>query len=170
MRGSHISLAGCHTDPPYHVRIWIWRCWSSCRLRHHCLPFPKRMQYGTLSPFSWDITSTNKHCSCSARFVLLSNLFLGFQINFLCDCFQVTCEERYSDLEKSIYLPSPNNGKFSKDTEIYESDYKLTNSGEFVRLHPCAQLGPKQVRNQNQRSTLKQYLSLRFRAVVKRVS
>ncbi|KAJ7386935.1 putative ATP-dependent RNA helicase ddx60 [Desmophyllum pertusum] len=28
----------------------------------------------------------------------------------------VTCDERYSDLEKSIYLPSPNNGGFSKKT------------------------------------------------------
>lgn len=68
----------------------------------------------------------------------------------ICDCFQVTCEERYSDLEKCVYLPSPINGGFSKETYTYEKKYELKNSGEFVRLHPCAQLGPKQVRNQNQ--------------------
>ena len=65
----------------------------------------------------------------------------------LCDCFQVTCEERYSDLEKSVFLPSPSNGDFSKKKKTYENEYELKNSGEFVRLHPCAQLGPKQVRN-----------------------
>lgn len=57
----------------------------------------------------------------------------------------VTCEERYSDLEKSVYLPSPINGGFSKETYTYEKNYELKNSGEFVRLHPCAQLGPKQL-------------------------
>ncbi|XP_015768450.1 PREDICTED: probable ATP-dependent RNA helicase DDX60 [Acropora digitifera] len=57
----------------------------------------------------------------------------------------VTCEERYSDLEKSVYLPSPINGGFSKETFTYEKKYELKNSGEFVRLHPCAQLGPKQL-------------------------
>ncbi|KAK2572326.1 putative ATP-dependent RNA helicase DDX60 [Acropora cervicornis] len=57
----------------------------------------------------------------------------------------VTCEERYSDLEKSVYLPSPINGGFSKETYAYEEKYELKNSGEFVRLHPCAQLGPKQL-------------------------
>ena len=71
-------------------------------------------------------------------------------MNLLCNCFEVTCEERYSDLEKSVYLPSPSNGDFSDETMTYETKYKLKNSGEFVRLHPCAQLGPKQVRNQNQ--------------------
>ena len=63
----------------------------------------------------------------------------------------MTCEERYSDLEKSVYLPSPINGGFSKETYAYEEKYELKNSGEFVRLHPCAQLGPKQVRNHNQK-------------------
>ncbi|KAK2572321.1 putative ATP-dependent RNA helicase DDX60 [Acropora cervicornis] len=57
----------------------------------------------------------------------------------------VTCEERYSDLEKCVYLPSPINGGFSKETYTYEKKYELKNSGEFVRLHPCAQLGPKQL-------------------------
>ena len=67
-------------------------------------------------------------------------------------CFQVTFEERYSDLEKNMYLPSPKNGDFSKETRTYENEYELKNSGEFVRLHPCAQLGPKQVRNENQQN------------------
>ena len=31
-------------------------------LRYPCLPFPKRMENGILSPFSWDITSTSRHC------------------------------------------------------------------------------------------------------------
>ena len=61
-----------------------------------------------------------------------------------CYCFQVTCEERYSDLEKSIYLPSPSNGRIAKETGQLE-DYDVTNTEEFVRLHPCAQLGTKQV-------------------------
>ena len=41
---------------------------------------------------------------------------------------------------------------------MYEDDYELKNSGEFVRLHPCAQLGPKQVRNQNQQKCNKTIL------------
>ncbi|XP_078360874.1 putative ATP-dependent RNA helicase DDX60 isoform X2 [Oculina patagonica] len=57
----------------------------------------------------------------------------------------VTCDERYSDLEKSIYLPSPNNGGFSKKTRKYENSYDVQSTEEFVRLHPCSQLGPKQL-------------------------
>ena len=57
----------------------------------------------------------------------------------------VTCEERYSDLEKSIYLPSPSNGGFSKRTWKYEKEYDVQCTDEFVRLHPCAQLVTKQV-------------------------
>ena len=57
----------------------------------------------------------------------------------------VTCEERYSDLEKSIYLPSPSNGGFSKPTRKYEKKYDVQSTDEFVRLHPCAQLVTKQV-------------------------
>ena len=60
--------------------------------------------------------------------------------------FSVTYEERYSDLEKSIYLPSPTVGGFSKKTLEYEDNYDK-NTEEFVRLHPCAQLVPKQVKN-----------------------
>ena len=52
---------------------------------------------------------------------------------------------RYSDLEKSIYLPSPSNGEFSAKTEKYENSYDVKSTEEFARLHPCAQLGPKQV-------------------------
>ena len=75
-------------------------------------------------------------------FYLLSN-----EIFFVILSIQVTCDERYSDLEKSMYLPSPNNGGFSQETEKYEGVYDVKNIEEFVRLHPCAQLGPKQVRN-----------------------
>ncbi|CAH3109024.1 unnamed protein product [Pocillopora meandrina] len=46
----------------------------------------------------------------------------------------VKFEERYSDLEKSIFLPSPNN----EEHHVYSDE-------EFVRLHPCAQLGYKQL-------------------------
>ncbi len=63
--------------------------------------------------------------------------------------FSVNYDERYSDLEKSIYLPSPNIGGFSKETLKYE-DCCNAKTGEFVRLHPCAQLGKKQVKNQIQ--------------------
>ena len=59
----------------------------------------------------------------------------------------MTCKERYSDLEKSIYLPSPKNGGFSKKTFMYEDGYDVTKTEEFVSLHPCAQLGAKQVGN-----------------------
>ncbi|XP_022789735.1 probable ATP-dependent RNA helicase DDX60 [Stylophora pistillata] len=58
----------------------------------------------------------------------------------------VTCPERYSDLEKSIYLPSPSNGGFSSKSQEYEGTYELKGTEEFVRLHPCAQLGFKQLR------------------------
>ncbi|XP_022803055.1 probable ATP-dependent RNA helicase DDX60 [Stylophora pistillata] len=58
----------------------------------------------------------------------------------------VTCPERYSDLEKSIYLPSPSNGGFSSESGEYEGTYDLKGMEEFVRLHPCAQLGFKQLR------------------------
>ncbi|PFX17719.1 putative ATP-dependent RNA helicase DDX60 [Stylophora pistillata] len=58
----------------------------------------------------------------------------------------VTCPERYSDLEKSIYLPSPSNGEFSSESQKYEGTYDLKGTEEFVRLHPCAQLGFKQLR------------------------
>lgn len=47
----------------------------------------------------------------------------------------VKFEERYSDLEKSIYLPNPK--------EKQGSD--VNSDKEFVRLHPCAQLGYKQL-------------------------
>ncbi|CAH3109016.1 unnamed protein product [Pocillopora meandrina] len=47
----------------------------------------------------------------------------------------VQFEERYSDLEKSIFLPSPNN----------EGQHVNNDSEEFVGLHPCAQLGYKQL-------------------------
>ena len=57
----------------------------------------------------------------------------------------MTCKERYSDLEKSIYLPSPKNGGFSKLTGTYEDGFDVTKTDEFVSLHPCAQLGAKQV-------------------------
>ncbi|CAH3109026.1 unnamed protein product [Pocillopora meandrina] len=49
----------------------------------------------------------------------------------------VQFEERYSDLEKSIFLPSPNN-----EGQHVNND---SDSKEFVRLHPCAQLGFKQL-------------------------
>ena len=45
-----------------------------------------------------------------------------------------------------MYLPSPCHGGFSEETERYEGSYDVKNTEEFVRLHPCAQLGPKQVR------------------------
>ena len=64
-----------------------------------------------------------------------NHLFLIF---YLC-LTQVTCKERYSDLEKSIYLPSPKNGGLSED------GYNVTKTEEFVSLHPCAQLVAKQV-------------------------
>ena len=54
------------------------------------------------------------------------------------------CKERYSDLEKSIYLPSPSNGRISEETGKCV-DYDVTSTEEFVRLHPCAQLVTKQV-------------------------
>ncbi|XP_044173202.1 probable ATP-dependent RNA helicase DDX60 isoform X1 [Acropora millepora] len=57
----------------------------------------------------------------------------------------VTCKERYSDLEKCVYLPSPIKGGFSKEKHTYKKEYEPKNSEEFVRLHPCAQLGPKQL-------------------------
>ena len=57
----------------------------------------------------------------------------------------MTCKERYSDLEKSIYLPSPKNGGFSELTKTYEDGFDVTKTDEFVSLHPCAQLGAKQV-------------------------
>ncbi|XP_078360877.1 putative ATP-dependent RNA helicase DDX60 [Oculina patagonica] len=58
----------------------------------------------------------------------------------------VICDERYSDLEKSIYLPSPSIGGFSEETGKYENIHGVKNTDEFVRLHPCAQLGIKQLR------------------------
>ncbi|KAM7443056.1 putative ATP-dependent RNA helicase ddx60 [Porites harrisoni] len=58
----------------------------------------------------------------------------------------VTCKERYSDLEKSIYLPSPKNGGFSELTRTYEDGFDVTKTDEFVSLHPCAQLGAKQLK------------------------
>ena len=45
-----------------------------------------------------------------------------------------------------MYLPSPSHGGFSEKTVRYEGSYDVKNTEEFVRLHPCAQLGPKQVR------------------------
>ena len=64
-----------------------------------------------------------------------------------------------------MYLPSPINGGFSKEMNTYEKEYELKNSGEFVRLHPCAQLGPKQVRNQqNQTFMAISYVKELFRA------
>ncbi|CAH3032867.1 unnamed protein product [Porites evermanni] len=48
----------------------------------------------------------------------------------------VTCKERYSDLEKNIYLPSPQNGGFSEETMEYEDGYDVTRTDEFVSLHP----------------------------------
>ncbi|XP_022803066.1 probable ATP-dependent RNA helicase DDX60 [Stylophora pistillata] len=47
----------------------------------------------------------------------------------------VKFEERYSDLEKSIYLPIP---KANEGSDV-------NGNKEFVRLHPCAQLGYKQL-------------------------
>ena len=73
-------------------------------------------------------------CHCSPHF------FSALPTRWL-----VTCEERYSDLEKSIYLPSPSNGGFSKPTRKYEKQYDVQSTDEFVRLHPCAQLVTKQV-------------------------
>ena len=46
-----------------------------------------------------------------------------------------------------MYLPSPSNGGFSEETRKYEGSYDVKGTGEFVRLHPCAQLGAKQVSN-----------------------
>ena len=72
----------------------------------------------------------------SAPVLVPNHLFLIF-----CLCLtQVTCKERYSDLEKSIYLPSPKNGGPSED------GYNVTKTEEFFSLHPCAQLVAKQVR------------------------
>ncbi|KAM7424845.1 putative ATP-dependent RNA helicase ddx60 [Porites harrisoni] len=68
------------------------------------------------------------------------NLRESYRVNL------VTCEERYSDLEKSIYLPSPSNGGFSKRTRKYEKEYDVQSTDEFVRLHPCAQLVTKQLK------------------------
>ena len=62
--------------------------------------------------------------------------------------FLVNFHERYSDLEKSVYLPSPSNGGFSEESKNYEGTYDVKATGEFVRLHPCAQLGVKQVNSQ----------------------
>ncbi|CAH3109022.1 unnamed protein product, partial [Pocillopora meandrina] len=53
--------------------------------------------------------------------------------------------ERYSDLEKSVYLPSPSNGGFSEKSRKYEGTYDVKATGEFARLHPCAQLAAKQL-------------------------
>ncbi|XP_027035542.1 probable ATP-dependent RNA helicase DDX60 [Pocillopora damicornis] len=57
----------------------------------------------------------------------------------------VTFHERYSDLEKNVYLPSPSNGGFSEESMEYEGVYDVKATREFVRLHPCAQLGAKQL-------------------------
>ena len=94
---------------------------------------------------------------------LLSN-----EIFFVILSIQVTCDERYSDLEKNMYLPSPCNGGFSGETVKYEGVYDVKNTEEFVRLHPCAQLGPKQVRNHIQpqhNSSIVLVLLSYFRAV-----
>ena len=64
--------------------------------------------------------------------------------------FLVHFHERYSDLEKSVYLPSPSNGGFSENSRKYEGTYDVKETGEFVRLHPCAQLAAKQVNSQVQ--------------------
>jgi len=58
-----------------------------------------------------------------------------------------------------MYLPSPCHGGFSEETEKYEGSYDVKNTEEFVRLHPCAQLGPKQVR----------FYYLVYRTIVKKV-
>ena len=71
---------------------------------------------------------------------LSNNMFLVY--------FLVHFHERYSDLEKSIYLPSPSNGGFSEESKEYEDSYDVKVTGEFVRLHPCAQLVAKQVNSQ----------------------
>ena len=64
--------------------------------------------------------------------------------------FLVHFHERYSDLEKSVYLPSPSNGGFSEKSRKYEGTYDVKATGEFARLHPCAQLAAKQVNCQVQ--------------------
>ena len=58
----------------------------------------------------------------------------------------MTCEERYSDLEKSIYLPkcAPSDERVSEETGKCEGK-DGNNMEEFVSLHPCAQQGAKQV-------------------------
>ncbi|XP_068713439.1 probable ATP-dependent RNA helicase DDX60 isoform X2 [Montipora foliosa] len=60
----------------------------------------------------------------------------------------VTCEERYSDLEKSIYLPkrgAPNDEEISKETRKCKGN-DVSSTENFVSLHPCAQLATKQLR------------------------
>ncbi|KAJ7386930.1 putative ATP-dependent RNA helicase ddx60 [Desmophyllum pertusum] len=41
---------------------------------------------------------------------------------------------------------APANGGFSEQTKKYEDGYDATNTDEFLKLHPCAQLGTKQLR------------------------
>ncbi|XP_068713426.1 probable ATP-dependent RNA helicase DDX60 isoform X5 [Montipora foliosa] len=60
----------------------------------------------------------------------------------------VTCEERYSDLEKSIYLPkrvASSDEEISKERRKCEGN-NVSSTENFVSLHPCAQLATKQLR------------------------
>ena len=95
--------------------------------------FPSTLKLAPRSGLTFKLRS----CCCFVH----SHLFLNFVYLWT----KVTCKERYSDLEKSIYLPSPINGGFSKRTRTYENGFDVTKTDEFVSLHSCAQLGAKQV-------------------------
>ena len=71
---------------------------------------------------------------------LFNNIFLVY--------FLVHSRERFLGLEKSVYLPSPSNGGFSEESREYEGTYDVNATGEFVSLHPCAQLAARQVNSQ----------------------
>ena len=101
--------------------------------------FPSTLKLATQSGLTFKLWSCCRFCCCCC--FVHSHLFL----NFVCLWTKVTCKERYSDLEKSIYLPSPKNGGFSKEKRTYEDGFDVTKTEEFVSLHPCAQLGAKQV-------------------------
>ena len=95
--------------------------------------------------FKWGEVFSKKLNVIKSAFV--SSPFIHSCLIFFYFWTKVTCKERYSDLEKNIYLPSPKNGGFSKKTFMYDDGYDVTKTEEFVSLHPCAQLGAKQVGN-----------------------
>ena len=52
----------------------------------------------------------------------------------------VIYNERYSDLEKSIYLPSPPEEQVGEKERVNA----LQSTEDFMSLHPCGQLDTKQ--------------------------